>query len=206
MIEKPACERRAEGIQDKGQEEPEREVANRTITDRRTWPNPPKGSMAGPEGTIEEPGVELEALIDVEEIRSIMKDFYQLTNITTAMLDLKGTVIEATGWQDICTKFHRVHPKSSMACTESDLFLAKDLKPGEYIDYKCKNGLWDAVTPLFVGDLHLGNIYAGQFFYDDEQIEESYFIEQPRGTDSTRKPIWKRSGGCRYAAGKPFRI
>ena len=124
------------------------------------------------------PDVDLGTIINSEEIQSIMDDFHYLTKMATAILDLKGNVIEATGWQDMCTKFHRMNPKTAQYCTESDLFLAKNLKPGEYVDYKCKNGLWDVVTPLFVGTKHLGNVYAGQFFYNDEQMDENYFIKQ----------------------------
>ncbi len=124
------------------------------------------------------PVIDLASLINVENIQSIMDDFYELTHMVTAVLDLNGKVMESTGWQDICTKFHRVHPETSRNCTESDLFLAKNLKPGEYIDYKCMNGLWDVVTPLYVGDKHLGNIYTGQFFYDDEEVDEEFFIKQ----------------------------
>lgn len=129
-------------------------------------------------GQVNIPELDLGSIIKLEELQSLMDDFYNLTHMVTAILDLKGNVIEATGWQDICTKFHRINPKTACNCTESDLFLAKNLKPGEYIDYKCKNGLWDVVTPLYVGDNHLGNIYTGQFFYDDEQIDEEFFIRQ----------------------------
>lgn len=127
---------------------------------------------------IEVPELELGDIINTEEIQSIMDDFCYLTNMVTAILDLKGKVIEATGWQDICTKFHRINPTTALHCTQSDLFLAKQLKPGEHAEYKCKNGLWDVVTPLYVGTKHLGNIYTGQFFYDDEQIDEKIFIKQ----------------------------
>ena len=122
--------------------------------------------------------LDLHAVINAEEIQSIMDDFHYLTNMATAVLDLQGNVIEATGWQDICTKFHRINPETARNCTESDLFLARNLKPGEYIEYKCKNGLRDIVTPLHVGAKHLGNIYTGQFFYDDEPVAEDYFIRQ----------------------------
>jgi two-component system, cell cycle sensor histidine kinase and response regulator CckA len=124
------------------------------------------------------PKVDLKSLINNTDIQSIMDDFYSLTHMATAILDLKGNVIEATGWQDICTKFHRAHADSSLNCTESDLYLAKNLNPGDYAEYKCKNGLWDVVTPLYVGSEHMGNIYAGQFFYDDEQVDEEYFAKQ----------------------------
>ena len=133
------------------------------------------------------PEIELDTIINVEEIRSIMDNFNKLTNMVTAIVDVNGKVIEATGWQDICVKFHRAHPQALAACTESDLYLAKNLKPGEYVGYKCKSGLWDVVTPLYVANKHLGNIYTGQFFYDDEQIDEEFFIKQAEtyGFDKT---------------------
>ena len=122
--------------------------------------------------------IDLQSLIDVGKIQSIMDDFYALTGMVTAILDLKGQVLESTGWQDICTKFHRANPETARNCTDSDLFLASHLKPGECVDYKCKNGLWDVVTPLYIGGRHMGNIYSGQFFYDDEQIDESFFAKR----------------------------
>ena len=107
-----------------------------------------------------------------------MDDFHRLTGMVTAVLDMDGNVIEATGWQDICTKFHRIHPETAKKCTESDLYLVKNMMPGEYLEYRCKNGLWDVVTPLYIGNEHLGNIYTGQFFYDDDVVDESRFIQQ----------------------------
>jgi PAS domain S-box-containing protein len=95
-----------------------------------------------------------------------------------AILDLQGKVLVATGWQDICTQFHRVHPQAAENCTHSDLFLAQNLRPGEYAAYKCQNNLWDVTTPLFIGGKHVGNVYTGQFFYDDEPVDEQLFIDQ----------------------------
>ncbi len=176
MAEKSTYEELEQRIKELEQEKLESTMMKEVITRGEEWPLHTIESKTNPEIHIQE--VDLDAIINAEEIQSIMDDFCYLTHMTTAILDLKGRVIEATGWQDICTKFHRIHPKTAHNCTESDLFLAKDLKPGEYVDYKCKNGLWDVVTPLYVGTQHLGNIYTGQFFYDDEQIDEKFFIKQ----------------------------
>jgi hypothetical protein len=51
--------------------------------------------------------IELVDIINVRAIQSMMDDFYYLTKIGVAILDLKGKVLVATGWQDICTQFHR---------------------------------------------------------------------------------------------------
>jgi PAS domain S-box-containing protein len=120
----------------------------------------------------------LSEILDITRLQSLMDIFTDLTGMVTAILDIKGNVLEATGWQDICTKYHRIHPETEKHCVESDLFLAKNLKIGEYVSYKCKNGLWDVVTPLYIFDNHVGNIYTGQFFYEDEDVDESFFKNQ----------------------------
>ncbi len=121
---------------------------------------------------------ELKDILDIPKLQSLMENFTHLTGMVTALLDAKGNVLISTGWQDICTCYHRIHPQSAQYCTESDLFLTKNIKPGEFVAYKCKNHLWDVVTPLYIGGKHLGNIYTGQFFYEDEKIDESIFIHQ----------------------------
>ncbi len=122
----------------------------------------------------------LASLIDVEALRTLLDDLTQLVGMPTALLDLEGNIMQAAGWQRACTAFHRATPSSCANCTESDLFLASHLKEGEFVDYKCKNGLWDVVTPVFVGTHHLGNLYCGQFFYDDDQIDDAYFTAQAK--------------------------
>jgi len=122
--------------------------------------------------------LELINILDIPKIQSMMDDFSRLTCMVTAIVDLKGNVIESSGWQDICTKFHRVNKQSAGFCIECDLYLARNLKPGQYVEYKCRNNLRDVVTPLFIGDKHVGNVYTGQFFYDDEIIDDTIFIAQ----------------------------
>ena len=121
---------------------------------------------------------DLSNILDIPAIQSLMEDFTRLTSMAMAILDLQGKVLVATGWQDICTQFHRVHPQAAENCTASDLFLAQNLRLGEYVAYKCQNHLWDMATPLFIGGKHVGNIYTGQFFYDDEPVDEQLFIDQ----------------------------
>jgi len=130
---------------------------------------------------------ELEVLLNAPVLQSLMEDYAKLTFTVTAILDLKGKVLVAVGWQDICTQFHRVNAASCQNCIQSDLYLAGHVERGEYVAYKCKNGLWDVVTPLYVADRHMGNIYTGQFFYDDEVIDRQAFEAQAEafGYDKT---------------------
>ena len=122
--------------------------------------------------------IDLKNAVDIEAVQSILDHFCSVTGMVTALLDLDGKILVSTGWQDICTKFHRVNDRSAVNCTESDLHLSKILESDEFADYKCKNGLWDVVTPLYINGKHVGNIFTGQFFYDDDVIDEIYFERQ----------------------------
>lgn len=128
---------------------------------------------AGDIGTLE-----LGDIIDRETLWQLLETFSTLTGISTAILDTKGSILVATNWREICTQFHRVNPETAAFCTESDLHLSEHTKPGESTAYKCRNHLWDVLTPLYIGDKHMGNIFIGQFFYDDETVEESIFLQQ----------------------------
>ena len=107
-----------------------------------------------------------------------MDDFYKLTKIGMAIMDLKGNLLVATGWQDICVKFHRVHPEALENCIESDLKLSENVKEGEYRIYKCKNNMWDMVTPIFIAQTHVCNLYLGQFLFEGETPDLNVFSEQ----------------------------
>ncbi|MDD2235814.1 MAG: PocR ligand-binding domain-containing protein [Kiritimatiellae bacterium] len=119
-------------------------------------------------------------IIDQDSLQSMMEDFYKLTNIGIAVLDISGNVLVAVGWQDICTKFHRCHPDTLKNCIESDTFLSSGLVAGEFKAYRCKNNMWDMVTPIEVGGRHMGNIFMGQFLYDDEMPDYDLFRRQAR--------------------------
>ncbi|MBN1876209.1 MAG: PocR ligand-binding domain-containing protein [Anaerolineae bacterium] len=125
-------------------------------------------------------------LVDISELRELCNSFTALTDAATAILDLEGNILIATGWKDICTRFHRVNPKTACRCLESDTVLAGQLKRGEpYNVYQCKNGLIDVAVPITVGDEHVANFFTGQFFF--EPPDRDYFIHQAEefGFDKT---------------------
>jgi len=121
---------------------------------------------------------ELTNLIDIQALQSMMDDLYAVSKIGFALIDLRGNVLAANGWQDICKKFHRVNPQSLWNCLESDLILTQGVSQGEFRTYKCKNNLWDIVTPVFIGNKHVGNLFSGQFFFDDEVVDKDLFAKQ----------------------------
>ena len=120
-------------------------------------------NLLEPEGDIG--ALQLSDIIDVPELQSLMDQFYRLTNMGCAIIDMDGKVLVGTGWQDICTQFHRCHPESLKHCIESDTILSQGAEVGTYKIYRCKNNMWDMATPIIVGGKQLGNMFFGQFFF-----------------------------------------
>lgn len=135
-------------------------------------------SILAPEGDIG--ALELADVIDAQTVQALMDDFFGLTNIGVGIIDLQGKVLVATGWQEICTKFHRAHPETCRYCVESDTELSGPLEQGAFKLYRCKNNMWDIATPIFVGGKHLGNLFLGQFLFEDEAPDYEVFRSQAR--------------------------
>jgi PAS domain S-box-containing protein len=124
--------------------------------------------------------LELAEVIDILAVQSLMDDFYKLAHIPMGLDDLSGKSLVIVGWQDICTKFHRVHPNTCKYCFESNKILSSGIPPGEFKKYKCFNNMWDIATPIMVDNQHIGNIFAGQFFFDDEPLDYEFFRYQAK--------------------------
>ncbi len=116
-------------------------------------------------------------LVDISELHELCASFTSITGAVTAILDLEGNILTSSGWQEICTRFHRVHPATACRCRESDTVLAGRLAKGErYNVYKCQNGLIDVVVPITIGGEHVANFFTGQFFFEPPDKED--FIRQ----------------------------
>jgi PAS domain S-box-containing protein len=117
-------------------------------------------------------------IIDSEDLQDLMNSFYKIAKFGIGIIDLKGNIHVATGWQDICTRFHRIHPEALSHCIESDMYLSRHVGEGKYSLYKCRNNLWDMATPIMIGGRHIANIFLGQFLFDDEAPDYGLFRKQ----------------------------
>ncbi|AKB49849.1 sensory transduction histidine kinase [Methanosarcina barkeri str. Wiesmoor] len=138
-----------------------------------------EGQLQGSE-TQEKANLELARIIDAKAVQSLMSDFYTLAHVPMGLTDLEGNVLVSVGWQDICMKFHRVSTEACKNCVESDINLTAGVAPRGYKLYKCKNNMWEVVTPVMVEGQHVGNIFSGQFFFDDEPLNYELFRSQAR--------------------------
>jgi PAS domain S-box-containing protein len=116
-------------------------------------------------------------LVNLEDLKKLCENFTAMTGMVAAILDLEGNVLIATGWQDICTCFHRVHPITAKRCRESDTILAGKLAESDQANvYRCKNGLVDVAIPIKIHGHHVANLFTGQFFF--EPPDKNFFIRQ----------------------------
>jgi two-component system cell cycle sensor histidine kinase/response regulator CckA len=121
-------------------------------------------------------------LVDIDQIQRMLEAQYKITGVPSAILDADEKNLVAVGWQDICTRFHHVHPDTCERCRERDAYIKKHLPDftGEYLDYKCRNGLRDAALPIIIAGEHLATFFTGQFFYDFDKPDVEYFRAQAR--------------------------
>ncbi|TCO06046.1 PAS domain S-box protein [Natronoflexus pectinivorans] len=126
-------------------------------------------------------------LIDFKKLENLLEGFNKTTGYVSAVLDLEGNILSKSGWRQICTEFHRIHPETSKNCVISDTELAIRLNTGKnYCSYKCLNGLMDVAVPIVINGEHIANLFTGQFFF--EEPDRDYFKKQASkyGFDQTK--------------------
>jgi PAS domain S-box-containing protein len=128
----------------------------------------------------------LKDLLDIPRLHDLLDSLNEIHSLPSAIIDTDGTILTATGWQDICTKFHRIHPETEKKCIDSDKHITAELcKQIPDIVYRCPLGLVDSATPIIIEGKHYGSVFTGQLFI--EAPVEAQFVEQARryGFDET---------------------
>lgn len=130
--------------------------------------------------------VTLRELVDIPAFQNMLESFSRLTGISTAILELDGQVLAAAGWQTICMQYHRRNRETARRCLESDTTLARQLMKGEkYNVYRCQNGLVEMAVPIVIEDAHIGNLFAGQFFFEPPDMDFFARQAEAHGFDKT---------------------
>lgn len=121
-------------------------------------------------------------LVDIERLQKLTDELYEATAIPSAIIDMDGEILTGSGWQRICTDFHRRHPEIMKQCVESDLKIRKEVEQGEpFVIYRCPQGLVDASSPVIIEGEHVANVFAGQVFNEPpDEATEQFFRRQAR--------------------------
>lgn len=117
--------------------------------------------------------------IDFSRLNSLFDHFLNAMGIAIALIGLDGKILASSKWQRACIQFHRANESSRQRCLESDTDLASQLQQGSnYALYKCRNGLTDCSSPLIIDEIHVANLFIGQFFLAEPDIR--FFTQQAK--------------------------
>jgi PAS domain S-box-containing protein len=126
-------------------------------------------------------------LVDIERLRRIFEQFTEATGFTAGFLDHPGmNILIATGWRDICTKYHRICPAAQANCRMSNHRLLDQLnEPGIVVVEACDNGLVDCATPIMVNGKHIASLATGQLLLEPPDLERFRRQAAEFGLDET---------------------
>jgi two-component system cell cycle sensor histidine kinase/response regulator CckA len=115
----------------------------------------------------------VEHLVDPGHLRMVFEKFTEATGFPIGFLAHPGlNVLTASGWRDICAKFHRLCPAAATNCTNSNRHLSDQLnEPGKLAIEECRNGLVDCATPIIVKGKHIATLATGQILIEEPDIE-----------------------------------
>jgi len=137
---------------------------------------------------------QLADLLDIPRLQSALDSLYTSSKIPSAIIDNDGKVHTGSGWQDVCTKFHRVHPEARKRCIESDLYIKDHIhEANPSITYKCPHGLVDTATPIIIEGEHIGNVFTGQLFLEEPDLDcfraqaKAFGFDEEKYIDAVKK-------------------
>ncbi len=108
---------------------------------------------------------DFEELINIPELQELTDELYRATAIPSSIITMEGKILTGSGWQRICTNFHRKHPKTEKECINSDIAIRAGLDKGDpFVIYECPRGLVDAAAPIVIEGAHVANVFSGQVF------------------------------------------
>lgn len=115
-------------------------------------------------------------LVDIASFTRLLETFFKATGIPNGLVGVNGEIISQAGWVDACALFHRVNPETSRYCQESNLAIMHDLRDGQVVGGKCKNGLIDYATPVVIEGHQLATLFLGQVLH--EAPDMAFFRQQ----------------------------
>lgn len=129
----------------------------------------------------------IQDLVDLDQLRCLFDEFAEATGFTIGFLDHPGmNLLITSGWQDICTEFHRKCPASNAICIKSNRQLLTRLDtPGKIVVELCDNGLVDCATPIIIQGKHIASLVTGQLLLKTPDIESFKQQAHRYGFDET---------------------
>lgn len=112
-------------------------------------------------------------LVNIEILHNALEKFSSASGFTAGLLEYPSQkILIATGWRNICIKFHRSCPESAENCRYSNIHLTKHLNKLKKLSIKtCRNGLVYGVTPIVVRGKIIAHLITEQIFFEKPDIK-----------------------------------
>jgi two-component system cell cycle sensor histidine kinase/response regulator CckA len=113
-------------------------------------------------------------LVDMESLCKVLEKFSSATGFTAGLVSFPTQeVLVATGWKEVCTKFHRAFPESARHCRQSNIELTKRLRDFKQLNTRaCGNGMVDGATPVIVNGKHVASLFTGQCLFEEPDVNQ----------------------------------
>jgi len=142
----------------------------------------------------------LQDLIDIKHFQNIQDRLHALCTFPSSILDNDGNILTATGWQTICSEFHRKNQDSEKLCIKSDQYIKDHIhEANPAVSYRCPHGLVDIAMPIIIEGIHYGIFFTGQFFLEKPDMEFFRTQAQKYGFDKDsyltavkNVPVWSQ--------------
>jgi len=122
----------------------------------------------------------LAAILDLPVLQTMLDSLWRASGIPLGIVDAEGEMLVSTGWQELCSVYHRKHPEFGDRCFLSRMVAwsqeASQRPDGEPFEFTCASGLVDIGLPIYFDDHYLGTLFLGQFLY--EPPDQQKYIEQ----------------------------
>ena len=117
--------------------------------------------------------INLDELLPVEELDILLNKFCSAVNVSTAIIDFEGHIIASARMNRLCCDYHRINPQTYKECLKCDstVFPEFDIDQNSIVNL-CSNGLVEIAAPLFIEGRHVANVFAGQVFLEEPDLEE----------------------------------
>ncbi|GEM_PF-2585643 len=148
----------------------------------------PTAADAAGSGNLVEGRYSIKDLVDIDRLRQLFDRFSEMTGFSVGLNSCPDQeVLIATGWTDICAKFHRICPEARKLCIECDTRLTEKLKRlKEFSMNHCVNGLVNAATPVIIKGKHIADLHVGQVLFDKPDMGRFIDQAQTYGFDTER--------------------
>lgn len=132
----------------------------------------------------------IKQILSLQQLEKLLEAHVQISGIPCGLMDTNQSIIAGAGLQQLCTRFLWEHPESFAHCWRNDPAAKQALHTlsSDVYEYRCKNGMVNIAMPIIIDGERLGTFFLGQFFYENERPDLTWFKQQAAELDFDLEP------------------